>query len=227
VGKFVSFSAAAAIAAGLLGAAPAVAGVMIQPKAVSIVVGGTAVGFDALNMINQSGLATKYKDGVTDFDTYVALKPLHAFDTGEWQSTGPRTSAKVTFDLGAVMEFSGFAFWNEDATSLQAMIMSAPVGGGYAGTGNLFESRVVGQAYGPTVQRHQFIKSRYVSFELFGCNAAGAAASGCGLGEVAFNSATPAPAGVPEPATWAMMILGFLGTGTAIRRRRQAEVAVA
>jgi hypothetical protein len=33
------------------------------------------------------------------------------------------------------------------------------------------------------------------------------------IGEVQFNA-------VPEPATWAMMLLGFAGLGTALRRRR-------
>jgi hypothetical protein len=33
--------------------------------------------------------------------------------------------------------------------------------------------------------------------------------------------------GVPEPATWAMMILGFGVVGGALRRRRQGSVASA
>lgn len=33
-------------------------------------------------------------------------------------------------------------------------------------------------------------------------------------------SAEFVPGGVPEPSTWAMMLLGFLGTGMAVRRRR-------
>lgn len=35
----------------------------------------------------------------------------------------------------------------------------------------------------------------------------------------------PGIPGVPEPATWAMMILGFFGVGTAIRRRARARPA--
>ena len=35
----------------------------------------------------------------------------------------------------------------------------------------------------------------------------------------------PVVSGVPEPATWAMMILGFFGLGSALRRRTQAAVA--
>lgn len=38
-------------------------------------------------------------------------------------------------------------------------------------------------------------------------------------------SNTPAVAGVPEPATWAMMIAGFFGAGTVLRARRTRQVA--
>ena len=33
-------------------------------------------------------------------------------------------------------------------------------------------------------------------------------------------------AGVPEPATWAMMLVGFGGLGGLLRRRRTASLAV-
>ena len=44
-----------------------------------------------------------------------------------------------------------------------------------------------------------------------------------------FGSVLPEPGAVPEPATWAMMILGFGAAGAAMRnnRRRQAALAVA
>jgi hypothetical protein len=78
---------------GRLGATAPQPGVVLQPKAVTIDVGGELVGYSAINMIDQSGLSTKYRNGVTDFDTYVGLKPLHAFDRGEWLSQGPTTTA--------------------------------------------------------------------------------------------------------------------------------------
>jgi hypothetical protein len=37
---------------------------------------------------------------------------------------------------------------------------------------------------------------------------------------------TVIPAGVPEPATWALMLLGFGGIGFAMRRQKQQSVAV-
>lgn len=35
------------------------------------------------------------------------------------------------------------------------------------------------------------------------------------------NTFTPTPGGIPEPSTWAMMILGFAGVGGVLRRRRR------
>ncbi|MBU1375927.1 MAG: PEPxxWA-CTERM sorting domain-containing protein [Alphaproteobacteria bacterium] len=43
--------------------------------------------------------------------------------------------------------------------------------------------------------------------------------------DIAKTTAGPVAASVPEPATWAMMILGFAATGGAVRRRRAATPA--
>jgi hypothetical protein len=43
---------------------------------------------------------------------------------------------------------------------------------------------------------------------------------------LAFNGIINAPA-VPEPGTWAMMLLGFAGVGLALRSRRRSEVKLA
>lgn len=216
--------AAAAVIAG-----PAAAGVIISPKSVTVLSGGTASGYDVSNIINQSGLSKTYKSGVTDFDTYVASNPVHAFNSGEWLSDGPTTSATLLFDFGEIIEFTGFAIFNEDATSMRQLNLAIgnriDFQSGFAGT--LYDNnQPFGVDYGATVKNHQTVKGRYLRVQLLGCNAAAAQHNGCGIGEMFFNSTTPAPvAGVPEPATWAMMIMGFMGTGAAIRRRRQGFAA--
>lgn len=216
----------AATAAALLTAAPAAAGVILQPKSVTVVTGGTAAGYDITNLINQSGLSKTYIPGVTDFDTYVAAKPLHAVDRGEWLSAGPTTSARITFDFGELVEITGFALWNEDSTSMRFITARNDVGsfGGFS----FLDPSPLGQAYGPTVKNHQLIRTRTITFDIAGCNAAGSPYNGCGIGEVIFNStkAAPPPGGaVPEPGAWALMIMGFLGAGSAIRRQRARPVA--
>lgn len=216
----------AAAAVTLLAAGPATAGVILQPKSVTVVTGGTAAGYYITSLIDQSGLSTKYKPGVTDFDTYVAAKPLHAVDRGEWLSAGPTTTARITFDFGELVEITGFALWNEDATSMRFITARNDIGafGGFS----FNEPSPFGQAYGPTVKNHQLIRTRTITFDIAGCNAAGAQYNGCGIGEVIFEStkAAPPPGGaVPEPGAWALMIMGLLGAGSAIRRQRARPVA--
>lgn len=210
-------------------AGPAAAGVIITPKSVTVLAGGTAAGYDVSDIINQSGLSITYKSGVTDFETYLASDPLHAFDAGEWLSEGPNSSARIVFDFGEIVELAGFAIFNEDATSMtQINIQIGEEPDPQAGLGGVFypTQNPFGVAYRPTTHNRAPVNARYFAFEIFGCNRAGFAHNGCGIGEVVFNSTTPAPVGgVPEPATWAMMIMGFMGTGAAIRRRRQGFAA--
>jgi hypothetical protein len=124
-------------------------------------------------------------------------------------------------------EFNGAAIWNEDASSLTSIIGSIPIalGGGYGGVGLNDTVGSIGSSYGPSVWRHQSIKSRYVTFDIYGCNRAGFSYNGCGLGEGAFRSTALAPAAVPEPGAWALMILGFGGVGATLRRRREGFAA--
>jgi hypothetical protein len=42
------------------------------------------------------------------------------------------------------------------------------------------------------------------------------------LDNVAVNAADAPPPGIPEPATWAMMVLGFSAAGAVVRRRKGA-----
>jgi hypothetical protein len=63
---------------------------------------------------------------------------------------------------------------------------------------------------------------------------AGAMGAFVGIGVVDFRGPTPSAhlafdgtldaAGIPEPSTWAMLILGFLGTGVAARRAHRAVI---
>lgn len=49
----------------------------------------------------------------------------------------------------------------------------------------------------------------------------------CGVYDIQFGKFAPPPTGgVPEPATWALMILGFGAAGAAIRRRRSGGTAL-
>ena len=47
----------------------------------------------------------------------------------------------------------------------------------------------------------------------------------CAIGEVAFRSTDAVTPAVPEPGTWAMMLLGFGAIGFSLRGRRSGQVA--
>jgi hypothetical protein len=65
--------------------------------------------------IDQSGLDIPFVSGVTHFDTYVALNPLHYNEFNlEWFTAEGATQAQVTYDLGSMMSVDRLALWNED-----------------------------------------------------------------------------------------------------------------
>ena len=55
----------------------------------------------------------------------------------------------------------------------------------------------------------------------------GGTANQTGFDNITFGSATPGTGAVPEPSTWAMMLLGFGAVGAAMRRRRKRTLATA
>jgi len=210
---------AVALAAATLSASAADAARMVAPVTVSVASGGTAGPQWAVdNVIDQSGLLQYYEPGVTDFDEYIAGDPLHndSINT-RWLSTTNISSAKLVFDFGAEVTLGAFAFWDDFSTS-NSMFRFTSLDGltTYAevGVADPNEHGVGAQAF--DLPR---VKTRYLTLEILGCSPTtqGTIRSGCGLQEIAFAEA---PAGVPEPATWAMMILGFGAAGTVLRRRK-------
>lgn len=64
------------------------------------------------------------------------------------------------------------------------------------------------------------VSARYVQYTIIATDG-NAPSDNAGLSNINFSTDT-IPTGVPEPATWAMMILGFAGAGTVLRRRQPA-----
>ena len=217
--KLFTLAAAMSAAVGLAGAAQA--GVIVAPAFVTVDVGGIASGpYSANNLIDQSGLETQYTPGVTDFDQFVGLHQTHGSDLfTRWLSKSATSAAKLTFDFGKEVTLSRLALWDDRSTTISAIKVSTPGLGAFQ-TLNVFD--VIQDTSYAQVFTFQPVTTRYLSFEISGCNTPGSRQnwSGCGLNEVIFAEGNPIAA--PEPATWAMMILGFGAAGSILRRRRAA-----
>ena len=211
---------ATAFSTALLGAGSAQAAAIISAQSVSVVSGGTVGSFwTADNVIDHSGLEIDYVAGVTDFDAYVAKKPRHtgALNT-EWFSSSDSRSAQLLFDFGREVTINKLAIWDEDASSQLSMSISTPLLG-LVRTFSPTESD--GQPYaGGEVFAFKPITTRYLTLDITGCGqrTGNGTVRYCGLGEMIFADGSAAP--VPEPTTWALMILGFGAVGATVRRRR-------
>jgi len=74
-------------------------------------------------------------------------------------------------------------------------------------------------------QRFDFAQMSDVSRVRFDIRAVQSSPNYTGLAEVAFDTDSFLSAPIPEPATWAMMIIGFAGVGAALRARREQPFA--
>ena len=174
------------------------------------------------NTFNQAGLATGYTSGVTNFDTYIAGNPQHSlsFAGNEWFATAGATSASVTYDLGSILGIDAMALWNEDFSGIGTFDLYGSTDGlAFALLGNFSPTDSVNNAdYGPQVFSFTALDARYFRLDASGCPQQPAGYDSCAIGEVAFRTA--ATNAVPEPGTWAMMLLGFSAVGFALRRRK-------
>lgn len=105
-------------------------------------------------------------------------------------------------------------------TDVDALDFIAPIGvGSQVRDGNLDANRVAinGSVSGLNLGVGEVLTLRWTDFNMVLPNGSNVADDALGIDDFMF---TPTLAGVPEPATWAMMICGFGMAGATLRRRR-------
>lgn len=218
--KMVKFSAA--LMFGIAALQPVAAQEIIAPQSAVINSGGP--GFGSINdTFNQSGLSSGYISGVTDFNSYIATNPLHSFvfSGNEWFSNSGFDSSIVTFDLGSIFTLDALALWNEDASGIGTLSLLGSSDGTLFNALGVFSptNNELNSDYGPQVFTFAPSALRFVQFNMTNCPQPGLGSfDGCAIGEVAFRTAAVNGA-VPEPTTWALMLLGFGAVGFGMRRR--------
>jgi hypothetical protein len=131
--------------------------------------------------------------------------------SGDMSSIGlfvPFTTSSLTATAGSAVSFSS-AFG-----SFVGTVGSVVAGAGYVSIYTLGDFTPAGTLSGYTAGKSS------IQFTFNQAGGAGADISG------SFTFASP-PSGVPEPASWGMLIAGAGMAGAAVRRRRREKVAVA
>ncbi len=198
-------------------ASAAQAGVMIAPTAVSSPSGDYGGAYELVNLINQTGLSAAYASGVTDFTTYTATT-VHT-SSGAGSPSGftntPGLPQTITFQFSAPTSISSIAVWA--VFNIGSITQFSLTGDGGA-IGGVFNANPDDGAGVDPAQDFFFAPQLTSQITMTVLSTAGGTSLYPGLGAVAFG----ADAGVPEPATWAMLILGFGAVGVALRRRQAA-----
>jgi hypothetical protein len=212
----------AAVLCAALGGEAAAQRVIVAPTSGVINSGGPGFGLLS-HTFDQSGLSIGYTSGVTDFDAYMALNPMHTllFSGFEWFSNSGTTSASVTYDLGSVFTLSRLALWNEESSGIGTLSLWYSLNGsdffalalGLTPTDNPYGDYPAEIfAWGPT-------DMRYIRFDMSDCPQPNPGNfKACAIGEVAFASEVGV---VPEPATISLVALGLIGLGAVNRRRNR------
>jgi hypothetical protein len=213
--KLTAFIGSVAVSAAIALAPAAHASVIIDPISVSSPSGDFGGAFALVNLINQSGLSAAYTSGVTDFTTYTATT-VHTGNTIAAPSGFTGTSGEpqtITFNFSGPTTIGSIAIWAINNVGSITQFSLSGDGGAIAGVFNAAADN--GTGIDPA-QDFFFAPQLTSKITMTVLNTAGGTALIPGLGAVAFGSG----GAIPEPTSWALMLVGFGGVGAAMRRRR-------
>lgn len=209
------------IAASLAFAATAHAGVITSPTAIIALAGGEAAPGDVQHIIDRSGLTPTFTSGITDFDAYMGADPRHTttYSGFEWFAAQNSTSASITLDMGAVLNVSRVAFWNDEFSGTATLRVLSCDSAACTTTTELglfspINNPAGGLSYGGEVFDIADALTRYIRLDVTGPQANHQGWSAPSIGEVAFDVQAGA---VPEPAS----LLLCLSALSALARRRR------
>ena len=164
----------------------------------------------------------------------LAIIDADAGGTGNFANEpSPNTIMFFTASNNAILNVTngftgGFSFYYSSFTNASINVYDA-----LNGTGNILATLNLSAQYADNCTGDP--NGEFCNWSPIGVSFAGTAysinfagsANQTGFDNITFGSATPGRGAVPEPSTWAMMLLGFGAVGAAMRRRRKTALITA
>jgi hypothetical protein len=185
-------------------------------SATSIIDGPTPIdSYNAANTIDQSGLSSNYISGVTDFNAFIGLSPIHNRVSGlgaNFLASFDNPVANVDFDMGEILNLSRLALWNypfSNSVGINGFSIYSSATSDFSVTSILGTFNAIDNGNGSTNSAQIFdfsdMSSRYIRLSI----TSSYSGSSVGFSEIAFEG-TPA-IDVPEPSALAIFALGMIG----------------
>lgn len=219
--------------------ASAQAGVIISPKILvpdGVIINsmgelGTAGVIEAV--MNQSGLSSTFTSGVTDFASFNATHTQeNKLTANRWNSATNNVTGNIVFDLGQAYQLEQLALWQglsipqkavgSNVTSFKLYTTNLLTTAKDVNSLNWLDVSTGGNAYTAAVgtgnkQTFDLIDStaQYVRLNVLANNGNTVTT----LGEIAFDVTAAPVSAVPEPSTYAMLLVGLGLLGWAKRRQ--------
>ena len=170
----------------------------------------------ALGSLGSGGVGPIWYGGVFTNGLGGTIESLAFAYAGEQWRSGTATADGLTFqysldatqlDNGTWTTFAGLNYGPTNNTNAGAI------------NGNVFSTAIAGTITGLSIANGASFGFRWVDVDSTGSD------HGIGIDNLSINAALAPVAGVPEPSTWALLILGFGLVGGALRRRRKLVLA--
>lgn len=153
--------------------------------------------------------------GTGYLNTEVADRAVFTWVGGEYSVGGSYAAQAQLFADGRII----FGYSGDSIPATHTVLTGISAGGGVADPG---ETELTGGPYSTGSARAVYDLAAANSFDLNGANVYFTPDAQGG-----YTVSTTAVAGVPEPATWAMMLAGFFGAGSILRANRSRRAVQA
>lgn len=185
--------------------------------------GGAGSPVDISHTIDQSGLSVGYSSGVTDFDTYISLAPIHTFvaEQFEWFGDIRSSTAVLTYDLGSVLNIDRLVLWGEESAGFGTADIFSSIDGvtfNFLTTINPLDNPLLSNYTAEVFSLNSIISGQFFRLDLSDCPQPDGDVrfQGCSLGEIAFSSVSD----VPLPPVMSLFGIGLAMIGFIGRRRK-------